>query len=199
MRRLARLSLLSAATTLATTLAFALPLLAAPEAALANAPRRGLGWQETSALIKDKAVAALVDKLAQQKRVDDPKIYYAGSPSPIYKVYQRLAARATAAQMLRLLRHKSPIVRLYAGEHVVKRLPRRAATVYALLSDRTTVQTQRGCLRITTSVGESVLRALIGYGNKRPAAQAVIKRAAADAKLPKAVRRAAKAHAKRRP
>ena len=188
MRRVARFFPVAAAA--------ALLLLLASSASGANSRKPSARYASTAALVKDAKLAALVDALAKKGRVDDEYIGFAAQRSA---VYAKLARAASPALMLRLLRHRSAAVRLYAAEHVVKKLRSKTAQVYPLLADRSRITTQSGCTVATEAVGDALLQTFANHASDKQGAvlRALIRRAAADGRLPAPIRRSAKAFAKR--
>ena len=172
MRRVARFFPVAAAA--------ALLLLLASSASGANSRKPSARYASTAALVKDAKLAALVDALAKKGRVDDEYIGFAAQRSAVYAIYAKLARAASPALMLRLLRHRSAAVRLYAAEHVVKKLRSKTAQVYPLLADRSRITTQSGCTVATEAVGDALLQTFANHASDKQGAvlRALIRRGA---------------------
>ena len=148
------------------------PSRAAPPAPSApSAPSAPLpAFATTEALVERTEVRALTDELAAMSRFAAERVSIDGHTSEEVKVFQRLRAVATDAEMIALLGHASPVVRAYAAEHVIER-DLEAATLDALLADRTLVETQYGCIGGARSVRLVVAQSLCDLRGKPAAAR----------------------------
>jgi hypothetical protein len=102
-------------------------------------------------------MAALVEELAARDIVQSSHVGPMGGPSQTYELYRQLAASSSRAQMLALLRHKSPVVRGYVAQFFVGESGDDLAALSPLFDDDTTVQTQNGCRVDPHSMCELVL------------------------------------------
>jgi hypothetical protein len=114
----------------------------------------------TSALVKRPNIAALVDALAAEKRVESSHVGAAGAPSDAYKKYRALVKQANADEVAALLQHESPVVRTYLAQHVASELPDHLRALVPLASDTTQVDTLEGCIGGRDTVGDRVRTAL---------------------------------------
>lgn len=137
----------------------AAPTLAPPPPPLATPtfPPFDLTFQSTKALIKRPAVAEVVDKLASGHTVYGgvPALGGTEPPEP-WQVAQRLFEITTPDERDALLRHESPVVRLYVGRQLAEKYGSEKA--YALLGDDTRVSTMSGCVGFELPVGDAIER-----------------------------------------
>lgn len=138
--------------------------------------------RSTAELTSDADQAALLDKLAQEAEVQSNAVGYAGTPSRIFALAQKLASITPREQYLRFRDHKSPIVRGYVIWHVTSTWPEVIEQLYPLLSDENFVLIRRGCVGRGYTVAEILLEELEEI-QKQPAALAMLRRAAGDARL----------------
>jgi hypothetical protein len=133
----------------------------APSGGSANPrPCSAFHGQSTAELIRRREVAALVDALAAEDTISSAAVGAAGHPSPVYKEFQAIVAKATTAELVALLAHESPVVRGYVGEHIARNVGDHVKDVVALTDDETSVKTIEGCSVSVQSVGEVVRAAL---------------------------------------
>src|SRR5262245_44958505 len=86
---------------------------------------RPLAGRPTAALIQRPEVAALVDDLAKEKRLESSHVGAAGAPSSAYAKFVAITAKATEGELVALLEHQNAVVRGYAAQHVARELPAR--------------------------------------------------------------------------
>src|SRR4051794_40660651 len=84
------------------------PVRAAPSDA---APAAALPFEKTAALITRADLAAKVDALAAQPRIEASHVGIGGTASAIFASWDAVRAAATPDELVLLLRHESPIVR----------------------------------------------------------------------------------------
>lgn len=137
-------------------------MLAACVAALK--PDVALWWSKTpfwvyptSKLVRDPAKRANVDKLARFGRVTSPRVGPDGEPSPEYQAYEAVVESAAKDEVIRLLRHESPVVRTYMARHIIYHWPEDAPALRRLLSDEAWVETLDGCIAGGVRVGGWIL------------------------------------------
>ncbi|MBK6513149.1 MAG: hypothetical protein IPM79_07065 [Polyangiaceae bacterium] len=124
------------------------------------APGPKLTFEPTAALIKQAALAALVDDLAKEGTLESSHIGAGGAPSMVYKKFEALLAAAKDADLLALLRHDSPVVRGYVAQHLARSQGAALANVRPLADDATMVKTLEGCMGGSETVSSVVLDAL---------------------------------------
>jgi hypothetical protein len=119
-----------------------------------------LAGKPTAELVKRPEVAALVDVLAAEKRVESSHIGAAGAPSRVYAKYRALVTTANAEEIVALLGHQSPVVRTYMARHVASELSAQVRALVPLANDATAVEVMEGCVVHTDSVGAATREAL---------------------------------------
>lgn len=133
-------------------------------------------YVKTAGLISDAAVAGLVDALAAENAYESSAIGYGGEPSKVYARFEALVSKASDTQLLSLLRHESPTVRVYAAIHVVDALPSHMADLEPLLHDEAHLASQIGCIgNDQNSVSRLTVEAL--RSSPLPEAKALLARA----------------------
>lgn len=116
--------------------------------------------KRTADLVGRAEVAALVDALAAEKRVESSHVGAGGTPSGVYARYAALAKAATDAELVALLEHESAVVRAYVARHVAAHLPAGFQPLVALAKDETLVDDLSGCSGGQAAVGALVREAL---------------------------------------
>ncbi len=92
------------------------------------------------------ALDSVVAKLAATNTVQSERVGYAGSTSETYLAYKALQKIATEEQLLKLIAHKAPTVRVYAYLALKKRKSAKLAKVVSYLKkDQSVVNVQHGC------------------------------------------------------
>jgi hypothetical protein len=155
-------------------------------------------FKTTVELLESEELGELGDGLARAKCIESRQVYESGEPSEVYRRYEALVGRLTAAQAGSLLRHRSPVIRGYLAGHVVREHPAELRGVYPLLSDPTPVTTQIGCIRATSTLVDEVLEDL-WHGAEREDVQDLLLRAAQDPALGPRRGKALEPVAKQRP
>jgi hypothetical protein len=135
---------------------------AAPPAAAPRTAASPAFTATTDELIPRPEARVLVQELEKATQVGGAAVSYDGHMSAEYAVFSRLRAVATDAEMIALLRHRSPVVRSYAGRHVLER-GLTATPVEPLLVDATPVTFQEGCMTQTWPVAHLTLLMLCDF------------------------------------
>jgi hypothetical protein len=105
-----------------------------------------------------QTTAELVQKLAQAESLDSDAVGGDGVKTETWSTYERLAAKATKAELLQLTHHTSPIVRGYA----VQALAASGAAidwkqlVLDHLRDTAEVMTFQGCVKASEKTGDVI-------------------------------------------
>lgn len=119
--------------------------------------------------------------------------------SRVYESFQNYAKHAPDAELLRLLHHPNPVVRIYVSRHVAKTLFHQAAALYPLLSDDKGASEFHYDMGMPIVVRDAVTLALCEQSDKAQV-QSVLLRATEDVSLlPKVRGSALVCVAKRRP
>lgn len=124
------------------------------------------------------SIEEMVKILAQSDRVESEQIGEGGSPSSLWQTYNALRRRLSDEDVLKFLKHPSPIIRLYMAWDIAERRPKHLESTYALLSDPTPVVLITGCERIPMTIAEGVLFAW--RDSPAPEAKALLQRASID-------------------
>lgn len=109
-----------------------------------------------------QTTAELVEQLAHAASLDDRFVGDDGDRSPTWRLYEQLLAKATAAELLPLTRHQSPIVRGYAVRAIVERGDR-VDTKQLMLEhkdDVAEVTTHSGCCKAQEKIGDVIFATL---------------------------------------
>jgi hypothetical protein len=127
-------------------------------------------------------LAALVNQLARAPRIESGSIGYAGRPSDIYPLFERLIQAVTPQQAAALLRHESPVVRGYLIWQGLALHPVEPDALYPLLGDSTEVEILFGCKGGRRRVSDLAFEALSDHVGQ-PVVQALLLRVAQDLQL----------------
>lgn len=111
---------------------------------------------------QEPTVGGLVARLARAGSLDDEAVGYAGVRTETFRLYEELLSRATAAELLALTRHESPIVRGYAvrGLLATKAGFDAAQTALDHLADTQEVTTFSGCTLQKRMAGDVIFELL---------------------------------------
>jgi hypothetical protein len=154
-------------------------------------PNLLVGSKPTSSIALAPGVAALTDQLAALHRFESEQVGKPPRPSRVYPVYSALVAKATRANVVSLLQHESPCVRLYMAVHVLRFFPEDSPAVYPLLSDRSRLEELEGDTIALTDVADGTMEALDRTLSPTSPHIDLLIRIANDQLLPKDVRAAA--------
>jgi hypothetical protein len=114
----------------------------------------------TSELVQRPEIAALVDALAAEHRIESQYVGDRGKKSAVYEKFEALAAKATDDELAALLAHPSPVVRGYVAQRIAERVPAHVSDLAALAEDVTMVDTLGGCMLGARTIRDVVLGAL---------------------------------------
>ncbi|GMV41875.1 MAG: hypothetical protein AMXMBFR64_35910 [Myxococcales bacterium] len=132
----------------------------------------------TATLVKRAEVAALVDALAVEKKIESSHVGAAGAPSAIYAKWEAVEKAASSEELQALLRHERPVVRAYAARHLVRgATPLAAQSLAPLLSDLADVGSTDGCMIGETTVAAILVEDLCYNAKDKEAARALLREA----------------------
>jgi len=100
-------------------------------------------------------IEELVAAIAEGDRVESSHIYFGAEPSSQWQRYEKLTELATVEQLIALTDHKNAAVRCYAFQGLAsKRSDRVFDVLLKHLTDNEIVDTQDGCIGMSTPVGD---------------------------------------------
>lgn len=128
----------------------------------------------------------LSDMLARAPKVESRLVGEGGSTSALWQNFDRLRRELSDAEVVELLGHQSPVVRVYMVWEIVERRPNQLLKTYPLLTDAAIVSVMSGDELIVQSVGKHVLLAWREYPSSL--SQELGARAAKDSDLTEEMR-----------
>jgi hypothetical protein len=130
------------------------PAASAP-AQVASGVARPVASAPAAPVVFTREIEELVDAIAEGDRVESSHIYFAGTPSSQWQRYEQLTELATVAQLIALTDHQNAAVRCYAFQGLAAKYSERVFDVLLKhLTDDEIVDTQSGCIGMSTRVGD---------------------------------------------
>ena len=110
-----------------------------------------------TSLISCYDVETLVNSIAEANIVTCESIGFAGSPSGVYKDFERLKRKASKEELIELTHHDSAAVVVYAAYALIDReLIEPDKLLYQFLDNRESVSTMCGCLFSSSTVPSQI-------------------------------------------
>lgn len=108
-----------------------------------------------------KATATIAAEIAKNNKYESQFTGFAGTPSPQYTRYQNLQKTASREELVELLKHNNPVVRVYSFKALYETDRKLAARYSAgLLNDTIGFITLQGCIAGKDNVKSFVVRML---------------------------------------
>jgi len=107
----------------------------------------------------------VVEAIANNNKYESMQVGFAGSLSDQFKNYQRLLRFATDKDLLLLIRHKNPAVRVYAFKALLRINRKLSSSTYHMIkADTTMIFTLNGCIGGQSTVAGLAYTLIAGSG-----------------------------------